>query len=375
MSIESTPGPVRLQSLQALRAVAALLVVVFHAAAIWREAVGADVFRGPWDQGWAGVDLFFVISGFVMVWVAGERPAGPRIAARFLFDRATRVYPLWWVFCAVMAGYFLWVYGQPAAPAPAAATTAGPGWLTFLRSMALWPQGQMPVLPVGWTLSYELAFYALFAALLWLPPRWRPWALGLWGAVLALRWGWGAVAPGLPHDWLGTVLDPLCLEFLFGAGVAYWLRRRALPAPAAIGALAAGTVLFAVAMTVLADTGSGLTQTARILHFGVPSALILLGAVGWERVGRARQPGWLLRIGDASYTLYLAHFILLLALKRAWIAAGWGEVTGPAAFAAFVLIGTALSVAASLLLYRALERPLLRLARAPLAKRSAARQM
>jgi len=371
MSIPPTPLPARLQSLQALRAIAALLVVVFHSALIWRELSGSTGFGGPWDQGWAGVDLFFVISGFVMVWVAGDRAAGIQSALRFWFDRATRVYPLWWVFCSLMALYFLLVYGQPASPVTQTAESA---WGMFARSMLLWPQGEMPVLVVGWTLIFELAFYGLFGLLLLVPAKWRPVGLALWGAILIYRWNFTPAESSLAYSWHMTLADQLCMEFLIGAAVAYSLKISRLPPVAAVGFCCVGVIAFLSSMAFAGGFDGEEVNRNRVLAFGLPSGLILLGVIGWELSGKGRFAKGLLRIGDASYTLYLSHFLVLLVLKRVFTSLGL--FTGGSSFsmAGFVLVGLTASIIASLILYRLIERPLLRLARAPLAKRTASRQ-
>lgn len=371
MSIEPVPVPLRLNSLQALRAIAAMLVVIFHGAEIWREAVGAVGFAGPWDRGWAGVDLFFVISGFVMVWVAGDRVAGIRTAVRFLWDRATRVYPLWWVFCALMAIYFFITYGQPASPTTETSDTA---WGMFARSMLLWPQGQMPVLSVGWTLIFEMAFYAVFALLLLIPVKWRPLGLFLWGALLLYRWHFTPAYSGMPDGWMMVLWDPLCFEFLIGAAVAYCLKTVRVPAALALSLAAIGVITFIAVMIFVSGFDSEAMSRNRVLGFGLPSGLIVLGVVGWEIASGGRVAGWLRQIGDASYTLYLAHFLVLLVLKRVFERIGLFTDVSALSMAGFMIVGLVASVVASLILYRLIERPLLRLARAPLAKRRASRQ-
>lgn len=371
MSLDPTPAPLRLQSLQALRGVAAVLVVVFHGAAIWREMVGTDAFAGPWDRGWAGVDLFFVISGFVMVWVAGDRAAGVRTSARFLWDRVTRVYPLWWVFCSLMALYFMLAYGQPASPAT---QTADQAWGMFARSMLLWPQGEMPVLGVGWTLIYEMAFYGLFALLLLIPAKWRPVGLILWGAILLYQWNITPADSALPFSWTGTLADQLCLEFLIGAAVAYFLKTVRVPSSVALAIAVMGVASFIAAMMFVGGFDNVAMARNRVLAFGLPSGLILLGIISWEISGRGRTAGWLRRIGDASYTLYLSHFLVLLVLKRVFERVGLFTEISALSMAGFMIVGLFASVITSLILYRLIERPLLRLTRAPLAKRGVSGQ-
>lgn len=348
-----------------LRGIAALLVVLFHAAAIWRELSGGMGYFGPWDRGWAGVDLFFVISGFVMVWVAGDRPAGWRTAAQFLFDRATRIYPLWWVFCTMMALYFLFAYGQPASPTVTAEVGA---WAAFAQSLSLWPTGQFPVLQVGWTLTFELAFYAVFAVLLLLPRPWRPYGLGLWAVLLLTSWAVSAPRAGLPSSPLALLLNPLCLEFLMGVAAATIVRRWALPGWGALWLAVVGTAAFLSAMVLEPAYDPDALDRFRTLRFGIPSALILLGLVGLERASRMRSPLALNALGDASYTLYLSHVLVILVLKRACEAAGLLTEPSALSMAGFMGLAALASIAAALILYRVLERPLLRISRAPLAK-------
>lgn len=371
MSTDPSYAPQRLYALQGLRGVAALLVVLFHSAEIWRDLSGSVGFHGVWDRGWSGVDLFFVISGFVMVWVAGDRVAGPRTATRFLWDRATRVYPLWWVFCALMALYFMLTYGQPALPAN---HSTDQSWGVFLRSMLLWPQGELPVLSVGWTLIYEMAFYALFGLLLLVPAKWRPVGLALWGAFLLYRWTVSPAESGLPSSWSMTIADQLCLEFLLGAGVAYAVKARGVSERIAVGLILIGVGLFLASMTMGSAVDGAAIDRNRVIAFGVPSGLVLWGLVGWELSGERRIAGWVRRIGDASYTLYLSHFIVLLVLKRLFAQVGVFEVPSGLSMVGFMVVGTGISVIAALVLYRVIEQPLLRMTRRPLAKRGVKRQ-
>lgn len=371
MSIEPPLAPLRLHSLQVLRATAALFVVLFHSVEIWRDLARTDGFAGPWDGGWAGVDLFFVISGFVMVWVAGDRAAGVRTAARFLLDRATRVYPLWWVFCSLMALYFWLTYGQPASPALHSSDTA---WGAFFQSMMLWPQGELPVLGVGWTLIFEMAFYGLFGLLLLIPAKWRPVGLILWGAILLYRGYLTPAESSFTDSWLMTLAHQLCLEFLIGAAVAYFLKTIRIPPSVALTVAAIGVAMFIAAMVFASGFDDVAISYSRVLGFGLPSGLIVLGIVGWEISSGGRIAGWLRQIGDASYTLYLAHFLILLVLKRVFETLGLFTDATALSLAGFVIIGSAVSVMASLILYRLVERPLLKLTRVPLAKRGASRQ-
>jgi peptidoglycan/LPS O-acetylase OafA/YrhL len=178
----------------------------------------------------------------------------------------------------------------------------------------------------------------------------------------------------MPDSWIMTLLDPLCFEFLIGAAVAYCLKSFRLPAALALGLCALGVVIFIAVMIWLSGFEGEAMSRNRVLAFGLPSGLIVLGVVGWEMASGGRIPGWLRRIGDASYTLYLAHFLVLLVLRRVFEAMGLFTDVSALSMAGFMGVGLVVSVMAALILYRLIERPLLRLARAPLAKRPVSRQ-
>ena len=359
MSVEPPPTAARLHGLQALRGVAALLVVLFHAAQIWRGHAGVQGFAGPWDQGWAGVDLFFVISGFVMVWIGADIAPDARAAARFAWRRATRIYPLWWVFCGLMALYFLLSYGQPAAPD----VVGEDGALDYLAaSFALWPQPATPVLGVGWTLSFELVFYAVFAGLLLLPKAVRVPTILLWGAAVVGSWAVLPASGDLPGSPLGVLVHPLSAEFAIGAAAAALLRWRVPGYAWASAALVIGATMFVVVMLQSGvDTGDPGFQRARVVAYGLSGGLILLGTVALERAGKLSVPRWLRGLGDISYSLYLAHILVLLALRRVLAVPGWLDEAGWGSFAGFAVLGVAASVAVAALSYQVLERPMLRM--------------
>lgn len=359
MSVE--PAPIRLESVQALRGVAALLVVAVHATGIWRDIGGGAGLAGPWDRGWAGVDLFFVISGFIMVWIATDRPRGAGTAARCLRDRALRIYPLWWLYCGVMAAYFLLSYGIPAAPG--AAGTEQPV-RHFLASMLLWPTDVLPVLGVGWTLTFELGFYAVFAVLLWLlPPRLRLWGVWAWGAVIVALWVFPPPGAGWSRGWSGVLLGPLSLQFVMGAAVAASLRRWRPSAAGGWAALLLGGGVFAAVVVFGARVEDLAAPGTRTLSLGAAAAGIVAGLVALEQTGRLRVARPMRALGDMSYTLYLGHFIGLLVLARLGFGLGVLPREGAASFVGFALIGTALSVAGAWVAYLMLERPLVRAVR------------
>lgn len=283
----------KLRSIQVLRAVAACAVVVLHAVPDVHAPVGGA------GYGAAGVDLFFVISGFIMANVAQGRTAG-----EFMRDRLWRIYPLWWV--AVLP----WLFMVPR------------GGLFIASSLSLWPiyggGYYVPVLKVGWTLSFELLFY-LGITLAIATRAWAPlllYALCLVGAL--------TTSSALLH-FAGS---PMALEFLMGVLVANLPRRRALGV-----LIPVGIALIALSSPIIGDVESSLGPQwapTRAIEWGCPAALIVWGALSLERVFEHRLFDAPVAIGDASYSVYLFHPLVAYGLDFGWVlrlplavAVGW----------------------------------------------------
>lgn len=276
-----------LRNVQLLRAIAALGVVVAHTSILNSILATSFVQKINGYQYVAGVDLFFVISGFIMIYITrdGARPG------TFLLARAARIYPLWWVLSLAAApATVLVLVGYPHEQA---------GYL--VRSLFLLPtsvnaQGELYLPPVGagWTLIYEMFFYLVFALALATGPRLL--SLKASAALLAC-YGIGFLLPdrSLAKVFLGNAVY---LEFIFGMAIAevYFARRFDWLAVAALIAAA----------TYLRWYPSADNATYRAIWWGVPSAALLMLALALERL-RIRAPQFLAFFGDAAYATYLAQ--------------------------------------------------------------------
>jgi len=318
MSVEGA-GVTRLDNVQALRGIAALLVVFYHIALFLREGVfpGIEGFpRGIWDRGWAGVDLFFIISGFIMVWTTQNAGTGPRAAGQFLWRRVTRIYPLWWLCAAVMAVYFFVTYGMPAAPDRV--DSMGEAWTFALKSFALWPQTEPPLLGVGWTLIHEMWFYLVFAALLLLRRDWLVWGLVFWAVVtLGIYLSVGHMRVSAPVRFV--MLSPLSLEFIVGALAGLLFIRSQ---PKALSSLLPIAILTLASVWIIIAMGIGLSLRGQTHHFSrmavfaVPMAALIWGSSYLALRGKLNIPRALVWLGNISYSLYLTHYIVLIVVRR-----------------------------------------------------------
>ncbi|MET0544678.1 MAG: acyltransferase, partial [Caulobacterales bacterium] len=304
-------GAGRLDGIQMLRGAAALAVVLFHffiIEAIYDTDQGMAGFVG---YGRAGVDLFFVISGFIMVHVTRNAPPGEASAGQFLFRRLQRIYPPYWIITFGMVA--LWTISHGAAFSTLVATHRN-----FLETFLLWPEGRDPVLNVGWTLVHEVYFYLIFTLVLFAPQRWRPALLGAWGAAMT------AVHFSPLHDLSpATVLisHPMNLEFLFGACVAWARPHAGIKSHKAAMFTAALFLIGAVVYFGGAPTDAEFNQYwARTLLFG-PLAACLVFVFAHPQTPVAPL---LKSLGDRSYALYLLHIPLFAVLGVVW-----RKVSGP----------------------------------------------
>jgi peptidoglycan/LPS O-acetylase OafA/YrhL len=332
-------------SVQWLRGIAACAVVLRHAVtgaekAGWLAPNGLDI--GLW-----GVDLFFVISGFIMaITTAGQTP-GINAALAFWRRRIVRVVPIYWLLTTLVVVMSL------LAPAT---TGYRPSPDHVLASYLFIPmaddRGVMsPPLRVGWSLNFEMYFYLVFGWLLLLPRRWlAPMLIG-WTTISVLLGQWLAPQAALPSMLTSTYL----CEFTCGVGIGLLHQHGiALPRPAAIVLTLAG-FFGAIAGDVL---GIGHDLLPRIL----PAVGMLYGLLSIEKSAGA---GWFnfqrraaLALGDWSYALYLTHILTLAALTAVFNKIGAARlVPGPWLFMFGVL--TAIGVSAAV--YRFVEQPLQRL--------------
>jgi peptidoglycan/LPS O-acetylase OafA/YrhL len=349
MTVEASPARSTspLLSLQVLRAVAALAVLLHHAGydadtlAAHRGAApfGLDRFV---DLGF-GIHLFFVISGFIMLRTA-RGYGSVRGALVFLARRIVRVVPLYWLMSSLV------LVGTAIAPGLLNSEPGGPGWVlgSYLFLPVARESGAInPVLGQGWTLDYEMFFYLLFGLTMLLPRRT---ALPVLAAALIGLVALGhAVTP--PFAAAAVWTDGLLLEFLFGLGLAVAAERgwRLGPAGAATAVLAGA--LGIVALGPLSGHFDGLAPWFR---GGVPSALIVGGCVLGPRWSAGRGVIALAVVGDASYSLYLSHPFAVRLLAAAWTAA----VPPGATLWSYLVVACVAAIITALLLHRFVERPM-----------------
>ncbi len=322
-------------NIQILRCFAAMAVVWHHLVTRLNSEMG-----GPyWGfTGMAGVDVFFVISGFIMF----HTTQGGRSLSRFWTDRAIRIVPLYWLALALVIG--LWLVGEQ--PDGVKQIDAGDALAAFLFIPDVRADGvPYPVLDVGWTLVFEAYFYVVFGLTFFLRSQAASLKVltGLFVVLALVR----LLTPGLPFA-LEFWFRPVTLEFVAGGMLAMLYRSDLLdgaPAPL-LESLGRTAVWIGVIALMVMGWRVGWRLNGefelRLIAFGLPAMLIVLGALLQEKAGAVWRGELLLLLGAASYSIYLSHQFVIEGVEAILMAANIHVSLG----ADLMAIGLGLLVAA-----------------------------
>lgn len=298
-----------------------------------------------------GVDLFFIISGFIITLVSAAYN-GKYGALHFFTKRMLRVLPLYWLLSLTF-----WLIGL-----------AGVRWLTVYGSLKasffmlpFWQQGQIisPRINQGWTLYFELLFYTLVALCMLL---WRRRYLQLLLFVLGTLMLFDIYFSETHPMWLQLAGNRIMLEFLLGVVVALIYRNEVLSsAISRKGLLLAGCIAWGLLIvkgygevSEVTNTMSGSLSFYRALIWGLPSSLFVLWAASADFRKPAIRMQWLVHCGDASFSIYLTHVFFLQIIDHLWIC--WKTCPLPGDIQ--VIISICFAVLAGMVVYRTVEKPL-----------------
>ena len=336
-----------LLSIQILRAIAALVVVIGHAGQEMTALAmrsGASAPRLDWfNWGW-GVDIFFVISGFIMIHTSADHFGKPGAAQEFVTRRLIRIVPLYWFMTtALIAGALV---------APRLLNVPIGDFQHILASYLFLPDarpdgGVRPVVALGWTLNYEMFFYVFFALCMLLPLR-----RGL--ALLFVLFGLFLIA-GQMGPWNNVRVDfwtsPLLAEFLFGVVLGLMARMGwKLSLPQAIG-----TAVTALAMVYVCGPALSIGDNLpEVLRSGIPAALLVGGGALGPDCPRKLSTRALAFLGDASFALYLAHPFIIRPMREVWSALAGVKLP----LFAYLPVALAASCLAAIALHLLLEKPM-----------------
>lgn len=338
--------PKKFANIQALRGVAVLLVVLFHLMVVENKYDPGNALLPKFlNIGTAGVDLFFVISGFVMVIVTRGQFQQLASAVTFFYHRITRIYPLYWFY----SGLILIVYLIH----PELVNASQGHQANIIKSFLLLPQDKLPLLLVGWTLIHEMYFYCIITLLLFMPEKYFKYGLIIWGLlIIAAEFIWTKNAS--PAFLLIT--HPLTFEFIAGCLIARLIYSGINKYSRLSGILGLGLLLIFYSFYYHQASNPIPDNWSRVIVFGLACMLLVYAAAALEVRGKL-LPRFLDIIGNASYSIYLSHILVLSVLgrflSRNFAQHFWIHLTILIIMLAAVIIFGSLS-------YRFLEKPLIR---------------
>ena len=352
LSNSSAPAK-KLEIIQVFRGIASIGVLLTHCSVIFQDQLGRPFLNNIFAFGGAGVDFFFVLSGFIIFYIHEKDIHKPDRFRSFLLKRLSRVYPLYWFVVAVklISSWGLNGFDSPGLN----------GSWNFLSSLVLLPQKQdLLILGVSWTLSFEIFFYMVFGLVILFPRRMVFPIIAAWfiGCVAQL-FGLLPIAKGtlLADFWF----SPLNLEFAMGCWSAYLLRRHRFSSGQAI--LCGG--IFLLTLSIVTDIYTAthglpsLTKSISVITYGIPFWILLIGSITLEFSKPIEVSPLLGEIGNASYSIYLMHGFFLNHLLKVL-----AKISESFHYNAFLTNGIALMICGLAVLlcygaYHCIEKPIL----------------
>lgn len=341
-----------LHRIQAIRGIAALLVVAFHASGLFTNVLSAKPMYGIFTFGKHGVDLFFVLSGFILTWVHYKHIGKPSYLLHYATKRAKRIYPMLWFASFLALFFYLAVdsFGKTEKTDP----------IAIMFSFLALPQQGVPLVNVSWTLQHEVLFYCLFAFFIYSK------SIGIalfmtWQTLVILTVSFGI---DLDHPYK-FFLSPYSIQFGLGALSAYIVMKVDITHISYKSMAIAGTLLFlATGMWETYAGGNDFVVTLVVLY-GFASMLLITGLAKMDisfklhDSNRSRTLNFLSWLGAASYSLYLMHYSLVTILVKTIKKFGLLSVGIPIdiMFIVIVIISTTIGAA----FYPLIEKPLMNL--------------
>ncbi len=303
----------KIENIQGLRGVAISFIVIAHLLAMEIKYGHGDRLLSDFIYiiCGSGLDLFFVVSGMVMVMVTRGLFQRPVEIAQFFYNRLSRIYPLYWIFSLPVLAIYL--------ARPEMVNASQGHQVNILESFLLLPQNILPLLAVGWALIYVVYFYCGFTLLMFAPEKQLTNLLILWILLV--------VSGSLLHEHLELIkptatirliTHPFISEFIAGCIVARLIQKGMKSH--GLAAVALGIVLLLTGSFIFssASLGRAPKMWLRVAMYGIPWAIAAYGAVTIEASSTIVFPKFLRFIGDASYSIYLSHVLVISAIGRLW---------------------------------------------------------
>lgn len=326
-----------------LRGLAAFLIMAKHALYEVDFNTSLPFSYGAYDAYTIGIDIFFILSGFIMVYTSWGQ-SGPVAARDFMLRRIIRIVPIYWFYTFVLMGVALFI------PQVLAKAQFVPE--DFLKSLFFIPHvnsaGEaQPFLANGWTLNYEMYFYAVFALCLLIPARYGL-AVLIAYFVASLMTDFWFMADGIVQY---TYSNKTIYGFVYGVVLGILFQRNVrLP-----------SIFFYIGLAVMFAAVAALPFTDELYDMGIvyPKTYLALAIVALMILPKGaehrKMPRLSVMAGDASYTIYLSHPFVLGAVTQIMVFLGLNNIVSP--WAVFALC-VATSLIGGYIAYRLIEKPM-----------------
>ncbi|MGM0904267.1 MAG: acyltransferase family protein [Bacillota bacterium] len=336
-----------LSSLQLFRGIAAILVLLYHNAIILEPRLEVEYFWGIFSPfGAHGVDFFFVLSGFIILY-AHYNDIGKAKLTSYFRKRFIRIYPVYWVIVIPLIPMLFLI---PSLGAQGTETELS----VLIKSFLLFPDDTPPVLGVAWTLTHEVFFYLVFGlTLILLKPKYSIPIISIWALISLLSFT--GVINFKDTFYLDFIFNKYNLEFMFGMIAAYlfinykpkfaWL----LMISGVIGFVLGGI-----------NGELEILEINRVVIYGVSAFLLILGSARFDSQSNIKTPKLFLYLGDASYSIYLTHYPAIIVLLKVFTILGLDNVMSESLLMHLIALITLLG---GCLFHSIIEKPLLKLVR------------
>lgn len=301
--------PKKLNNIQALRGIAVLLVVIYHTMPILlKYNLNFGAIPNSFSFGYVGVDIFFVISGFIMVMISKDSFGNRNVWRihqfyKFIYFRFTRIYPLYWLYSILLLPIFFikpeWV-------------NSSQDHVDLISSFLLFPSDVLPLLLVGWTLNHEIYFYIIFGLFILFINKNDLFKYSLiWFCFVLFT----NIIYKENSPLIKLIINPLTIEFIFGILIGiYFIKYNHRLAFAKTFLFLSFFSLFILAYyhNILPALGG---NWHRVVVGGIPASLIVFFSIEVEKQGLILNQ-LLIKIGDASYSIYLSHILVLNTVAK-----------------------------------------------------------
>ena len=287
----------KLNLLQVFRGIAAVLVIFAHCDLIFNQNFQKDFLGKILNFGGSGVDFFFVLSGFIILYIHQSDIGNISKLKSFFIKRVTRIYPIYWVVLTLKLSASLFFAYDP--------DTSQRSILEIFKAFILFPQSReilsSSFLGVSWTLTYEVFFYIIFGLLIGLKPKLCFPIVSIW---LLLTFTHFIGIFDLPKDslMLNFIFNEHNLEFFLGCLAAYVVSKHKIPQEMTLICL--GAFLYTLGAI---NYYYKVVDISPIISFGIPSMLLVIGSTSLEIRKHVHVNQILIYIGNASYSIYLMH--------------------------------------------------------------------